>query len=191
MDEFDPQTYGPTVSELLREATPPPLDRGRPNAGARARLEALEPQSVCPGKSVLDPDMAAACCAGLRLYHNYLDESHTISQSIDTPTGSFWHGIMHRREGDYSNSKYWFRRVGGHPVFAPLCRAASLLASEEQLDAGAAFLVAQSAWDPFAWVDLCAAAVGGAPAQEALCRSIQQREWELLFDWCFSKAFAA
>ncbi len=170
---------------------PPPLDRGRGCAYARPRLDELVPETVCPERRILDRDMAAACCAGLLLYHNYLDESHTISQSIDTPTGSFWHGIMHRREGDYSNSKYWFRRVGGHPVFAPLCRATNLLASAEQLDAGARFLVAQSTWDPFAWVDLCAAAVGGGSAQEALCRSIQQREWELLFDWCFRRAFAA
>ena len=53
--------------------------------------------------------MAACCLAGVWLLHDYLDESHTISQRIDTPSGSFWHGIMHRREGDFSNAKYWFR----------------------------------------------------------------------------------
>jgi hypothetical protein len=46
----------------------------------------------------------------------------------------------------------------------------------------------QSAWDPFAFVDLCAAVlVGQAPCEE-LCRQIQKREWELLFDWCYRQA---
>ena len=60
--------------------------------------------------------MAAACLAGLWLHHNFLDESHTLSQDIDTTTGSYWHAIMHRREGDYGNAKYWLHRVGASDV---------------------------------------------------------------------------
>jgi hypothetical protein len=52
----------------------------------------------------------------------------------------------------------------------------------------AAFLRTQTAWEPFAFVDLCAAAlVGRAPCDE-LCRQIQRREWQLLFDWCYHQA---
>ena len=73
--------------------------------------------------------MAACCIAGVWLLHDFLDESHTISQGIDTPSGSFWHAIMHRREGDFSNAKYWFRRVGQHPVFDALGQRAAELAA--------------------------------------------------------------
>ena len=106
-----------------------------------------------------------ACLAGLYLLYDCLDESHTISQSIETPTGGYWHGIMHRREPDYGNAKYWFRRVGDHPVYAPLAIAARELASAERPDPAAEFLIEQAAWDPFRFVDLSAA----AQASSATC----------------------
>src|SRR4051794_38514633 len=69
-------------------------------------------------------DDAAAALAGLWLWHDFLDESHTISQGIQSDTGSFWHAIMHRREGDFSNSKYWYARCENHPALPTLARAA-------------------------------------------------------------------
>ena len=39
-----------------------------------------------------------------------------------------------------------------------------------------------------AFVDLCEASVSGRAAAESLCRRIQQREWELLFDHSFRHA---
>ena len=51
--------------------------------------------------------------AGIWLYVDDLERSHGISQNLHTAEGSYWHGIMHRREGDFSNAKYWFRQAGG------------------------------------------------------------------------------
>ena len=51
--------------------------------------------------------------AGILLWHGLLDESHSLSQSIEgNYLGDYWHAIMHRMEGDFGNSKYWYRRVG-------------------------------------------------------------------------------
>jgi len=82
----------------------------------KADLDRLTPeQLLAPALVVSAPD-ADLVKAALYLKHGCLDESHKISQSVETPTGSYWHGIMHRHEGDISNSKYWYARVGRHPV---------------------------------------------------------------------------
>ncbi len=183
---FDAAAYGPVFSSLLKERRLNPLDPGTPNTDVRSALEALTVESAFAGQSIADADMAGGCVSGVWLYHNFLDDSHTLSQSIETSTGSYWHGIMHRREPDFSNSKYWFRKVGAHPVFEALRGEAAGLASGK--DASAAFLAEQGGWDPFAFVDLCEACLAGVSPAEALCREVQQREWELLFDYSYRKA---
>ena len=96
--------YGPVIAELLREERLQPLGPGTPNQALRPLLDKLSVQSVFAHSSSRDADMAACCCAALCLYHDFLDESHKMSQDIATPSGSYWHGLMHRREPDYSNS---------------------------------------------------------------------------------------
>ena len=112
---FDPKAYGPVFEPLLAVDRRRALGVGAPDVGARAALKKLSVEAAF-GR-VADEEMAACCVSGVWLLHDFLDESHTISQDIETPSGSFWHGIMHRREGDFGNAKYWFRRVGEHPVF--------------------------------------------------------------------------
>src|SRR4029079_1638108 len=122
MDAFDPQAYGPIFAPLLETDRRRPLDAGRPDSSARAALKKLDSKSAFAhaGTQLADAEMAACCISGIWLLYDCLEESHTISQGIDTPSGSFWHAIMHRREGDFSNAKYWFQDVGRHPVFAKL-----------------------------------------------------------------------
>ena len=182
---FDTTQYGSVFAELIGERRLNPLDPGSPNGDVRDQLDVLSVQTAFEGQSVVDEDMAQGCISAVWLYHNFLDESHTLSQNILTETGSYWHGIMHRREPDFSNSKYWFRKVGDHPVFEDLVTEAIALA--EGADDSAAFLSGQKCWDPFAFVDLCESALSGAPT-ESLCREIQLREWELLFDFSYRKA---
>ena len=109
------------------------------------------------------PELAVC---GLWLLCGDLNLSHEISQRIETPDGSFWHGIMHRREGDFWNSKYWFRRVGKHPVLKSL---------------------AQTPYgDAQAFVDRCEAAMNGNEEQQVHCQELQWLEWQHLFAHCSS-----
>ena len=177
---IDRQTLGPIFGPLLLAAPLNELGTGRPDAAASNTLRALSLAEAFAPHRIIDQTMADACLAGLWLMYDHLDESHTISQSIDTPTGSYWHAIMHRREGDFGNAKYWFHRVGAHPIFPHLADAARELAAAEFASA--------ADWDPFKFVDLCAAAVKGRSAASQFCRLVQQRECHLLFDFCYRQA---
>jgi hypothetical protein len=104
----------------------------------------------------------AALQAGLWLYVDDLDKSHTVSQGLHDAAGSFWHAIMHRREGDFENSHYWFHRVGKHPAMAEI-----------------------PGYAPHAFVDAVRDA-GGANPPELL--AMQRAEWQALFAWCAARA---
>ena len=129
MIEFDVARYGPAIAPLLQVAPLNELGPGKPTASLREKLHALSIESAFAPHKVADRTMAQACLAGLWLRFDFLDESHAISQEIKTATGSFWHGIMHRREPDYDNAKYWFHRVPNHPVLCALCAAAKNVAA--------------------------------------------------------------
>lgn len=164
-----------------------PLGPGQPHRPLRTALEAMTVERAFAGTPVVDDDAARACLAGVWLRYDFLHESHEISQAIETPTGSYWHGIMHRREPDYGNAKYWFRRVGQHPVFGPLWDAAQR--ESQHCDfAEARSLLAWNRWDPFRFVDLCQAAAGDKGMFQLLCRNIALREWELLFNYSYRVA---
>src|SRR4051812_19203395 len=105
------------IDDLIAIAPLNELGPGKPVAAMREQLEGLSLQNAFAPHPIKDRSMAEACLSGLWLRFDYLDESHEISQSIHNATGSFWHGIMHRREPEYGNAKYWFHRVGQHPAF--------------------------------------------------------------------------
>jgi hypothetical protein len=184
---FDPHRYGPVFAALVGGDRLNELGPGRPR-GSAAELEAALARSDAFPEAVLSRPLADCCRAAVWLLYDHLDRSHAISQGIDEPAGSYWHGILHRREPDFSNAKYWFRHVGRHPVFEPLCRAACDLAGSLAHDRAADYLLTQPSWDPFRFVDLCEAALEGRSTSGELCRQVQRVEWELLFDACFRGA---
>ena len=179
--------FGPVMGPLTKPAALPPLDSGRPDKSVYEALRGLTVVKAFEGRKVKDEGMAQCCLSGLWLLHGYLDESHRISQQAGSPTGSHWHGIMHRREGDYGNSKYWFRRVGEHTIWPELLENGQQIFDRE----GEGAFSRLSNWDPYQFVDLCAESTGSGLQKEKLCQEVQMREWELLFPYSYQKALGA
>jgi hypothetical protein len=187
----DARIYGPAIADLLGGDRLPELGPGTPNEAARPKLQALAMSRTLGREKIADYNAARCCLAALWLWHDFLDESHRISQEIETTEGSYWHGIMHRRERDYGNAKYWFRRVPQHPIFEPLAETARSLAAKAKLDGPAEFLATKDIWDAYRFVDLCEAIARGKSQCQQLAREVAAAEWRLLFDHCFRMAVGA
>ena len=120
----------------------------------------------------------------LLLWHDHFEPSHSISQSIENADGAFVHGILHRREPDYSNAAYWFRRVGKHAVFPKLADRSRVLVEKAGQSQIVESLIRGGQWDPFGLIDACEQANRrGVPESETnLLRQIQQIETRLLLE---------
>ena len=189
-DPIDLTHYPELVRDVIDGAGVPSLDFATPNPELSLLLRDWEAQSGAAGlASTGDPRMAACCRSALWLLCGDLDSSHNLSQSIETREGSYWHGIMHRREGDFGNSKYWFRRVGGHAIDSALGARAAELATASGFESwNTAF--ADAAWDPYRFVDLCQQAVSRPdPAAARILERIAHVEWHLLFAYCWERAY--
>jgi hypothetical protein len=162
------------------------VEGGTP-ALARDLLTGVTPaQLLCV--PVAHEEDAQAMLAGLWLWHDALDESHHISQGIGSDTGSFWHAIMHRREGDFSNSKYWYARCRAHPILPTL--AAHAATALNPLPADLTLMrVLNKGWNPDAFVDLVERVhqQPNHPHHPAAVH-LQQIEWRVLFDHCTRSA---
>lgn len=186
-DPFISDVYGPAVAKLLRDYRVPSLGPGTPIENLRGTLRALTFSDIFQTKPIRDEFMANACLTGLWLYFDFIREAHTVCQLVPTTTGNLWHAIIHRREPDYPNAKYWLRKVLTHPIYAPLQTISIQLASAVE-NAPGTFSADTKSWDPFAFIEICRDSRDRDSPIESLCRQIQRREWELLFDYCYFHA---
>ncbi len=110
-------------------------------------------------KAVVNPALMrnTHLVAGVWLYVDEIELSHTACQDIEDESGALWHAIVHRREGDFSNSRYWLARVGRHPAMS-----------------------ADPSYDAEAFLNEVASSDGNPPQLV----EVQRREWQRLFLWC-------
>lgn len=187
----------PAQDHLVRLASrpiPPPLTPKRAwDISIATSLKTMPIEELFTGREVVDADAARCVKAGLLLWADALNAAHEIVQEVTTPTGSYWHAIMHRREPDWANSKYWFRKVGEHPIF-PELRAGTLdllkLAADTNCKVFWGFLHGREDWDPYHFVDCCeqVTSSGSAPEFETHLEQIQTLEIVLLISYSYREA---
>lgn len=154
---------------------------------AHELLQPLSPSTVLTRSLVSAPD-AAAVLAALWLRHDCLDESHRLSQEIDTPTGGYWHAILHRREGDFWNSKHWLNKCRGHPALAGISRQAVDVINSGPADKSIIKLTLGD-FDAQSFVDIVEA-VHDQPSDPRweIVVALQQIEWQVLFEHTLATA---
>jgi hypothetical protein len=180
--------------QRLRARDPlPPLAPGAEWDGALSRaINDTSIEKIFAGVPHFEEAMALAVKSGLLLWNDALEPSHVLSQAVTTTTGSYWHGIMHRREPDFGNSKYWFHRVGKHPVFTLVMEEAAAFLKTLQGEYAEGWLseIQAKGWDPFQFVDRCELAVRGKEPKEVVTvlERVQVIEIETLLAWTAQQA---
>ena len=127
--------------------------------------------------------------AGALWLYGFLHEAHKIVQENRSVEGSYWHGLVHRSEGDFSNSLYWFGRVGRHPIF-PMLRAAvqAMNDSADKSKDALNLLLRGSEWNPGTFIDLCQQAYNGPVKDMELLQRIAAKEYDLLMAYTVQQA---
>lgn len=140
-------------------------------------------------------EMAKVIVSLIFIARGELDAAHDIVGSLHSAEATYAHAMIHRREGastgeaglpGWSNSQYWFSCLGDHPIFPQLLSFAAAHPGVPQ-----AMKSTAERWDPAAFVEHCAKTERvGSPEELLFCAAVQQKEWELLFDWCTESSAA-
>jgi len=160
----------PDLPELfVRGATPSiPLNALEE---ACARAERAQPPKAA------DPEVVRAL---VLLWHDHWEPAHQLVQEKESREAALVHAIVHRREPDFWNAQYWWRRVGAHPACEALGRQIRPWLDQHGPEEWGSRLIRGGIWDPSAFVDLVESLPETDPAHTRLARQIQKLEFETL-----------
>ncbi len=131
------------------------------------------------GREVTDARLFALVRGGLLYAVDALDVAHRIFQDEPSDLGSYWHGMMHRREGDFDNARYWFRRAGRLAVFERMHQAAANLS---------ATMARQANWDAYLLTGMCEQVKFGDIEATGECVELQRVEFQEMLAYCWGRS---
>lgn len=138
----------------------------------------LDDAAVTGGREIADARQFALIRGAILYALDELDAAHRIFQDESSSVGSYWHGMMHRREGDFDNARYWFRRAGRLPVFDTM---------QAKVANASANMARQETWDPYLFTGLCEQARFGDTDLIPECRALQRAEFDALLESAWEK----
>lgn len=147
----------------------------KPRPGTR-RLAAINAEL---DSALADRDLDSAYCqltrAAVLLWHDHFEAAHELAQHVEGPDGSLVHGILHRREPDFSNARYWFRRVGpNHRSFDCIVGKVKALIQNDLIIGQ---LLPKDKWQPLGFIDVIEDVSRRVePAYDWMLRQIQAAE---------------
>ena len=151
------------MGELKARETPPLLAQELYAEEVSRRLMSV------PGENVREELRRAA----LLLWNDDLQAAHFIVQNDESADAAFIHAIIHRREGDFSNARYWWRRAASSSLFQKVGAALSPMPEVAEY----ALLDAKGNFDEMRFTELCENAT---PENEETLRRIQAAEMAAL-----------
>lgn len=146
------------------------------------RIENTHDSSLSGGAAIEDKAKLDLVRGALLYAVDALDPAHRIFQEDKSDFGSYWHGMLHRREGDFDNARYWFRRAGRQPFFPRL----HTMAAEHS-----AVMGRQPSWDPYLFTGECEQAKHGDVEKIPEMMKLQRTEFEALLAYCWRAAVKA
>ncbi len=168
----------------LKTVEPP--DLGQENRIGTRSVEWVEGEVAA---LVLDLGLGADAVERLRaaalLYHDHHNEAHDLVQDMTDREGALIHALVHRREPDFWNAKYWFRRVGDHPIYRALGEQLAGLKGHAAATAVARSMNLTGTVDPLALTDACESVMrsdSGDPVVRFL-REVQEAEFRGLIGY--------
>jgi hypothetical protein len=127
----------------------------KPRTGTRPLGDLNREIDKMLAESALDRRYCALSRGAILLWHDHFEAAHELAQDEENADGGLLHAIIHRREPDLSNARYWFRRVGNtHPSFGCIMGKVKIALGGMGHDSLAKQLMPRDHWSPLAFVDL-------------------------------------
>jgi hypothetical protein len=177
-----------SLMELARKQDPHPfsrLEKGKPVPKGREAVAGLVNKDKESPKTLLIQSALYIC-------FDCFEEAHNIAQDHEGPAGNWLHAILHRREPDAGNSKYWYAKVKAPAkVYEGIGKKALAYLGESplpELEPLAKKMEKSKTWEPEAFVDLAdkiRQKEKASPAYRTLAK-IQEIEWLGLVEFILS-----